>query len=259
MSALAKVRFFSKSLGMCVTCQVILPQRRDEKPLCKVPVLWLLHGAYGNYTDWMRYTSIERYAAPYGLAVVMPSGHNSSYADMAHGLKYYTYIAEELPLVLPRMLNLSTRREDNFIAGLSMGGAGSMMIGLSKPEQYAAIGCLSAGAMNTVSSSPVMDRAKKLAFGPRRKMGTYHDPLGCAQKILDERLPCPRIYHACGRDDHLLACAHETRDYFTSLPGNPFDYHYVEDEGSHTWDYWDAHIQDFLRFLNLPKKSPDFL
>ena len=129
MSALTKMRLFSPALGMCVTLDIVLPVRKDHAPGHKLPVLWLLHGATGCHSDWLRLTSVVRYAAPYGLALVMPSAHNSSYTDMAHGQKFYTYISKELPETLPKMLNLSTRREDNFIAGLSMGGAGSMMIG----------------------------------------------------------------------------------------------------------------------------------
>ena len=254
--ALAKIRFFSKALGMCVTCNAILPQYKDPSKARRVPVLWLLHGAYGNYSDWVRRTNIERYVSPYGLAVIMPSAHNSSYTDMAHGMNFYTYIAEELPAVLPGMLNLSTRREDNFIAGLSMGGAGSMMIGLSRPEQYAAIGCLSAGAVNTLGSLHE-GRNFELTFGKGERKGTYQDPFGNAEKILKNHLPCPRIFHACGDVDFLVKNAHETRDFFTALPGNPFDYTYVEDPGAHSWDFWDAHIRQFIEFLNLPRTTEE--
>ncbi|MBQ9263977.1 MAG: hypothetical protein IJ189_07200 [Clostridia bacterium] len=257
--ALAKIRFFSKALGMCVTCNVILPQYKEPNKARKVPVLWLLHGAYGNYSDWCRRTNIERYAAPYGLAVVMPSGHNSSYTDMAHGMKFYTYIAEELPQVLPKMLNLSTEREDNFIAGLSMGGAGSMMIGLSKPEQYAAIGCLSAGAVNTHSN---MRKGKfgTFAFGDSSDAApAYQQPFANAEKIIKAGLPCPRIFHACGDQDYLLENAHTARDFFTAIPGNPFDYKYVEAPGAHTWDFWDEHIKQFIAYLKLPKTTGEFI
>ena len=95
--ALARTRLFSDALGLCVTVDVILPQRRDNAVNHKLPVLWLLHGAFGNHADWIRRTSIERYVAPYGLAVVMPSAQNSCYCDMAHGGKYYTFISKELP------------------------------------------------------------------------------------------------------------------------------------------------------------------
>ena len=256
--ALAKLHFFSKTLGMCVTCNAILPQYRDPDKARKVPVLWLLHGAYGNHTDWIRRTNIERYVAPYGLAVIMPAAHNSCYTDMAHGMKFYSFIAKELPDLLPTMLNLSTRREDNFIAGLSMGGAGSMMIGLSHPERYAAIGCLSAGMLNEQSTFRA-NRRYEYAFGNGKHLSDYQDPYACADRIVRSSLPCPRIFHACGSEDFLLESAHKTRDFMQSFPGNPFDYQYIEAPGTHTWDFWDAHIQKFIQFLHLPLTNGEFI
>lgn len=252
--ALAKVHLASSALGMCISCNVILPQRKDAAQNHPLPVLWLLHGAYGNYTDWIRKSNIERYAAPYGLAVVMPDAQNSCYTDMAHGRKYYSCIAEELPVALRKYFHFSNKREDNFIAGLSMGGRGSLMIGLSKPEKYAAIGCLSAGAFHQ-GKSPMRD----LAFGRGKLENTYKDPFGSAKKILEKDLPCPRIYHACGTEDFLLSDARNTRDFFDALPGNPFSYEYHEDPGDHTWDFWDEHIKEFIQFLNLPKVNNEYI
>ena len=260
--ALIHVNFFSESLGMCVACDVILPQRATKQIGMaavasgdKHPVLWLLHGASDNHTIWQRRTSIERYAAPLGLAVVMPNAHLSSYADMKHGGKYYTYISKELPAIMRSMFPLSDKREDNFIAGLSMGGAGCMKIGLANPENYAAIGCLSAGAINrNVTNNPERAARMMITYGTTdisTLKGTEEDVMGSAQRILDENLPRPRIFHSEGSEDFTIASAHETRDFFQSLPGNPFDYTYEEHPGAHTWEYWDEHIQDFLKFIDL--------
>ena len=57
--AVAKVRFFSQALGMCVTCDVILPQRKDAATNRKLPVLWLLHGMMGNHSSWLIKTNIS--------------------------------------------------------------------------------------------------------------------------------------------------------------------------------------------------------
>ncbi len=255
--ALARTRLFSDALGMCVTVDVILPQRKDNAKNHKLPVLWLLHGAFGNHADWIRRTSIERYAAPYGLAVVMPSAQNSCYTDMAHGGKYYTFISEELPKKMRTLFNFSDKWEDNFIAGLSMGGAGSFMIGLANPEKYSAIGCLSAGAINYKGSFH-QGRRRELTIGDQPLENSYLDVYGNAQKIVDSGLPCPRIFHCCGDDDFLLPCAHDTKTFFENLPGNPFDYHFLPAPGAHTWAFWDAHIQDFIRFLNLPDVSAEY-
>ncbi len=260
--ALIHIGFFSESLGMCVACDVILPQKASAGQIGmasgtrgeKHPVLWLLHGASDNHTIWQRRTSIERYAAPLGLAVVMPNAHLSSYADMAHGGKYYTYISKELPEKMRSFFPLSEKREDNYIAGLSMGGAGCMKIGLANPDKYAAIGCLSAGASNArpaLSEDPVRRARQERTYGDRVLEGTEEDPLGNAKKIVKAGGPFPRIFHACGESDFLLENAHATRDFFQAIPGNPFDYTYLEAPGAHTWEFWDEHIQDFLKFLDL--------
>lgn len=261
--ALIHVNFFSEALGMCASCDVILPQRATRQIGMaaaargdKHPVLWLLHGASDDQTIWQRRTSIERYTAPLGLAVVMPAVSLSSYADMAHGGKYYTYIAKELPEIMRSMFPLSEKREDNFIAGLSMGGAGCMKIGLANPENYAAIGCFSAGAVNRGGQKLTPEREARMimTYGTTDRdalKGTVEDVFGSVQKILDENLPRPRIFHSIGTDDFILESAHETRDFFQSLHGNPFDYHYEEHPGAHTWEYWDEHIQDFLKFIDL--------
>ena len=259
--ALIHIGFFSDSLGMCVACDVILPQKASgqigmaaETRGEKHPVLWLLHGASDNHTIWQRRTSIERYAAPLGLAVVMPNAHLSSYADMAHGGKYYTYIAKELPAKMRSFFPLSEKREDNFIAGLSMGGGGCMKIGLANPDAYAAIGCLSAGAGNRLPakfSMPGHKERQERIYGDRVLEGTEEDPLGNARRLVEAGGPFPRIFHACGSEDFLLESAHDTRDFFQAFPGNPFDYTYLEAPGAHTWEFWDEHIQDFLRFIGL--------
>ena len=94
--ALVHAGFFSEALGMCASCDVIIPQYSRSLIGMKTAqtdsrkVLWLLHGASDDQTIWQRRTSIERYAAPLGLAVVMPAAHLSSYADMAHGGKFFT-------------------------------------------------------------------------------------------------------------------------------------------------------------------------
>ncbi|MBQ4624480.1 MAG: esterase family protein [Clostridia bacterium] len=266
--ALVKVNYSSKVLGMGVTVDVILPQKATRLIGMETaereggtPVLWLLHGASDDETIWQRRTSIERYAAPLGLAVVMPGVQLSSYSDMAHGGKYYTFVSKELPEVMHNMFGFSTKREDNFIAGLSMGGAGCMKIGLANPEKYAAIGCMSAGITNRAASKKPpkkgsgMQGRMYMTYGDRDLRGTEEDPEFQAKSIIAEGKPIPRIYHTCGSEDFLVERAHYTRDFFLGFEGNPFDYTYEEDPGAHTCEYWDEHIQHFLKFIGLETQS----
>ena len=264
--ALIHVGFFSEVMGMCMSCDVILPQysrsligMQTAETAGPKKVLYLLHGASDDHTIWQRRTSIERYAAPLGLAVVMPAAHLSSYADMAHGQKFYTYISQELPKIMQNFFGFSDKREDNYIAGLSMGGAGCMKIGLANPDKFSVIGCFSAGASNLRKNSnpnPRFAKRQLMVYGDRKLEGTEEDVLGNAKKIVKEKGPFPRIYHACGEDDFLKENAHATRDFFMGIEGNPFEYVYEEDPGAHTWEFWDEHIQHFLKYIGLePEKD----
>jgi len=259
--ALIHTYFGSDALGMCVNCDVIIPVRSSETAVEgeRFKTLWLLHGMSDDNTIWQRRTSIERYAAEYGLAVVMPAACLSRYSDQAHGEHYYTYIARELPETMRRYFPLSDKREDNFIAGLSMGGEGAMKIGLANPENYSVIGCLSAGAKNRLPdykpTKPAAIHLDEIIYGDRVLEGTPEDPCGLVKKLVDDKKPLPRIYHACGSSDSLLDAAHLTRDFFNGFKGNPFDYVFEEDPGAHTWEFWDEHIQRFIRYLKLEKQT----
>ncbi len=260
--ALIHSYFFSEELGMCVSCDVILPQKREnageQGPEERYKTLYLLHGFSDDETIWQRRTSIERYVSNLGLAVVMPCAHVSAYADMAHGGRYYSYIAKELPEIMRSFFPLSARREDNYICGLSMGGAGAMKIGLNNIESYSAIGCLSAGGINLYAKADLTPRRKlrnEMLYGDRDLKGTEEDVFGAAQKALQSGKPLPRIYHSCGTEDYILPSALNTKQFFDSLEGDPFGYVYEADKGVHSWEYWDEHIQHFLRFLELQPQN----
>lgn len=240
---------FSASLATYVGLNLVIPD--GKAPEYGWPNLLLLHGFSDDETVWMRRSSVERYADRKKVAVIMPAVHKSGYTDMSHGGLFYTYVTKELPMVLRDYFNLSARREDRAVAGLSMGGEGALKIGLACPEEYSAIGCFSAGAFNS-TWDPDPDFGEK----PNQFMrhtgkildGLPEDVFENAKRIIKEGRPMPRIYHATGSSDPMIPQAHETRDFFMSLEGNPFGYVYCEDEGAHTWEYWDAHLPVFLDF-----------
>src|SRR6266508_1740601 len=127
--ALLRVDFFSDVLELGTSMTVLLPQRTSSRigvtghaGAAEHPVLYLLHGLSDDDTAWTRYTSIERYVDEVGLAVVMPQVHRSFYADEAYGARFWTFLSTELPAVVGSFFRVSGRREDTFVAGLSMGG-----------------------------------------------------------------------------------------------------------------------------------------
>ena len=101
--ALIQCNFISKSLMRTVPIQVVLPTDKltfpgqpapEEKPL---KTLYLLHGIFGNYTDWVSGTRIQSWAEERNLAVVMPSGDNQFYVDNPRSNALYgAFIGREL-------------------------------------------------------------------------------------------------------------------------------------------------------------------
>jgi len=184
--ALLRCDFFAETLGLSTSMTVSLPQATSaqigmagaagaEDP----PTLYLLHGLSDDDTIWSRRTSVERYVAPLGLAVVMPQVHRSYYTDEVHGNRYWTFLSEELPAVVDRFFRLSRRREDTFVAGLSMGGYGALKWALRDPDRFAAAASLSGGA----ELGAAAHRRRSARPGLRPRTGRWHQrgPAGPAR------------------------------------------------------------------------------
>jgi len=252
--ALLHCGFFSSTLGVQTAMDVILPQGGPtaRPPRRGWPCLWLLHGLSDDQTIWQRRTAIERYVEPLNLAVVMPAAQRSFYTDMAHGYRYWTFIAEELPAVARNLFRLSDRREDNFVAGLSMGGYGAFKLALRHPERFAAAASLS-GALDMarrVRGAGPDDPDIPLVFGAGRDIaGTEEDLFHCAARLARRRGPRPALYQWCGTEDFLYADNARFRDHARAL-GLPLTYE--EGPGSHEWGAWDAGIQHVLAWLPRP-------
>lgn len=255
---LNEVRFFSETLGLMSTMHVLLPQRTmadaGRKRTPKYRTLYLLHGHSDDHTAWQRWTSIERYVEDLNLAVVMPAVHLSFYNDMAHGNKYWQFISEEVPTLVRDMFSLSSRREDNFVAGLSMGGYGAFKLALTYPDHYAAAASLSGAVDISEVVKPVKNDPENKAwqaemrtvFGDLSKVpSSKHDLFTLAKKV--SRGPVkPRLYQCCGTEDFLYADNIRFRDFVRKLP---LDLTYEEGPGEHNWAYWDKMIQNVLAWM----------
>ncbi len=254
--ALMRCDFFSDVLGLSTSMTVILPQGTERQigmtgaqSSDAVPVLYLLHGLSDDDTIWTRRTSIERYVAPLGIAVVMPQVHQSFYADEVHGMPFWTFLTEELPTVVNQFFRVSAQPEDTFVAGLSMGGYGAFKWALSQPSRFGAAASLS-GALGLSDFHGQRDlpfrRQLENAFGDGPISGTHHDVMHLLGEV--EAADLPPLYVACGTEDFLFA----ESDAFiaaASARGIPLTTHIGR--GDHDWSYWDDRIQDVLAWLPL--------
>ena len=254
---LNEVNFFSETLGLLSSLYVLLPKRTlaemQNKPRKKLRTLYLLHGHSDDHTAWQRFTSIERYAENLNLAVVMPAVHLSFYNDMAHGGKYWQFISEEVPALVRDMFSLSSKRDDNFVAGLSMGGYGAFKMALTHPERFAAGASLS-GALDIRAvvdphgerNDKVWQEEMRTVFGDLDKVpGSKHDLFTLARKVARGPIK-PRLYQCCGTEDELHPDNVRFREAVRKLP---LDLTYEESPGEHNWAYWDKMIQNVLAWM----------
>lgn len=216
----------------------------------KFKTLYLFHGAFADSSSWSLYSRVEEYAERHGLAVVMPNVGNSFYADLVHGPSYWTFVSEELPRFVRSIFPLSDRREDNFVAGLSMGGYGALKLALNKPEKFAAAISFS-GALDIVTAMrnpihPVFDVDEY--FGGFDKLkGSNSDLFAQLQNLKQQGASIPKLYVACGLEDTL----HEMNTRFRDLAhANSIPLTYEEDPGGHTWDFWDQYICRAFNWLD---------
>lgn len=264
--AFIECHFTSISLKVQTTIFVVIPtvtysevaagQKDMYDPGTKFQTLYLLHGISQDHSCWLRYSNIERYAAEKRLAVVMPAVERSFYADMAHGNQYWTYVSEELPRMARALFPLSEKREDNFVAGLSMGGYGAFKTALRNPEKFAAAASLS-GALDVagLAESPVsIDKSELVnAFGDLAKVrGSENDLFYLAAKCKKENADMPKLFQCCGTEDILYQDNIRFRDHLKRLG---LELTYGEGPGIHDWNYWDEQIKRVLEWLPL-KRQP---
>jgi len=261
-------KMFSKALFSSVSVNVILPTPESgdyffgtktfyPEPGQKYQTLYLLHGFTADFSDWQRFSRIEGYAQEHKLAVVMPSANNSSYCDLPAGGDYFAYYTKELPEAMQALFPLSAKRENNFIAGLSMGGYGSIKAALRCPERYIAAASLSGGFSSRApgtedkNGSPV-DTAKwrKGCYGENYE---FYDPgkedcFVMLRNAAENKADIPRLYVCCGTEDFIYPANRDFRDFALALG---VDLTYEEGPGVHNWDFWDPYIRKVLGWLPL--------
>lgn len=283
--------FFSLCLGVPTQITVLLPdlpQREnpadgDAKEFYlsgeKYKVLWLLHGACCDHTSWTRYTNIERYVEKKNMIVVMPSVLNSDYSNymtFADGFRVWDYITEELMPLIYGWLPASDVPADNYIAGLSMGGNGALMIALGHPELFGGAAILSSTAREVEYLRPYASltsaQFREMAADPARfpgpngtgmrlkeinqvaKYPTVGDFLNSCENAWDrfgdvvKAGKLPKMYVTCGTEDkNVYPRFLRFKKYAKELNA---DVKFVPVEGfKHEWAFWDLAIRDALEFL----------
>ncbi len=250
------IPFVSKLVGNPLPYNVLLPLNYNDKIAKKkrYPVLYLLHGLTGHYTNWFERTRLADYAAAEQIIIVTPEGNDGWYTDSATipNDKYESYIIQELIPDVEKRFRVNSDRSARAIAGLSMGGYGALKFGVKYPQQFVFVASMS-GALDAASWTEA--ELKGLAFIFRSLQSVYGDPNSKTRNANDlkklygnvtsaQMTSLPFVYLDCGTEDVLLST---NRSFAEVLRGKKIPYEYRELPGTHNWKYWDTQVHEVLR------------
>ncbi len=269
--ALVQMNFESEYLNSNHEISIILPDKPREKTPGefygsgkKYPVVWLLHGTFGDHSDWIRKSNVELYACERDIIVVSVSALNSDYMnwkDFSIGYNMWDYLTEELMPLIYGWFPASDKREDNFIAGLSMGGSGTIQYAVGHPDKFAAAAILSSAPVDVKS---LYNEAGEFTGNARLKgridsCGGLENYLKSPFNVWDKlpafnQLPVhPRLYFTVGTNDFLYDNYVKFKAYAKEIG---LDARFEEYEGfTHEWRFWDMTIEKAFDFFGLPRKG----
>lgn len=232
-----------KSLG----ATVVLPdQYARGKAADRFPVVYLLHGSGGDYTDWTSNSKIGKLADRYHVILVMPDGgHESWYIDspVDPRSRYETYVGTEVVGYVDAHFRTIATREARAITGLSMGGFGALHIALDRPDEFGAAGSIS-GAVDPrgCEDEPGIDQV----FGDPARHADFWKNEAIVANARSFSSAHIALTIDCGVNDSLVQSNRTLHERLVEL-GVPHDY--AERPGGHTWKYWSNAVQYQVLFF----------
>ena len=247
------IEVMSQAMGRIIKNVVVLPSVYYGKHLSneRYPVLYLLHGATGCYSDWSRKTDLHRLADKYNVIIVCPDGQDSWYFDspIDPKMQFETYVSKELVEYIDSHYRTHANRYMRAITGLSMGGHGALFLACRHPDVFWSCGSMS-GNMDITQypdSWHIKDRLGNLADNEQR----WRDHAVCS--LVDQVKNCPlkpaqNLIIDDGLNDIFIKnniALHE------QLVENGINHDFTVRPGRHSWDYWvnslDYHMMFFQK------------
>ncbi|RZA01299.1 MAG: esterase family protein [Sphingobacteriaceae bacterium] len=218
------------------------------------PVVYLLHGATGNYTDWVKKaTGVPNYADKHNLIIVgVDGGFTSWYWDspVDPTFKYETYVSKELIDYIDKNYKTIKNRTGRAITGLSMGGHGGLYLGIRHQDLYGVAGSMSGG----VDIRPFpnnWDMAKRL--GSLKDNAETWDKYTVTNQLDLLKPNSLAIIFDCGTDDFFYKVNVELHD---KLLERKIPHDFIVRPGAHNWTYWTNSVAyQMLYFSNYFKKN----
>jgi len=247
----------SASMGKTYKIAVVLPNsyQKDKR---SYPVVYLLHGAYGTFSDWLKKTpnpnTVKDLADQYHVIFVLPEGEKFSFyldSPINKESQFETFVTSEVVSKVDQSYRTVANKKGRVITGLSMGGHGALYLSGRHPELYAAAGSMSGAVdMGGMPDRDGIDNANKLmtpVFGAQgASKETYQSfaVMNMIWKLKTNQLP---LIIDCGVSDFLIE---SNRELHRRLVYYQVAHEYTERPGAHTWDYWENSLPYHVLFFN---------
>ena len=239
---------YSKSMNKNIKNVVITPENYGERQ--NLPVVYLLHGAGGDYRSWINQVpEIKTYADQYNIIIVSTDGGRTSWywdSPIDESMKYETYVSKELIEIVDKKYKTIAAPEGRAITGLSMGGHGGFYLAFKHQDVWGAAGSQSGG----VDFRPFPNN-----WDMAKRLGEYSDYPENWEKntvinmlhLLDGAQTKLKLVFECGTSDFFYDGNKRLHQKMLQM-NIPHDY--TERPGGHTWDYWRNSIKYQLLFFD---------
>ncbi|MBE6890766.1 MAG: alpha/beta fold hydrolase [Ruminococcaceae bacterium] len=236
--AILDMEFRSDVLSLDTQVKIIMPHKGNSPS----KVIYLLHGLCGNRNCWLRETDIFNLAE--NFTVIMPEVGRSFYTDTMNDQKYFTFIAEEIPAVMKKTLNISDKREDTFAMGYSMGGYGAVKLALRHPEKIRAAVSLSGVLGLGAGGKPPKSNEWAWVFGTE-KLRPEDDVMELIDGLKNKEEK-PDIFFCCGKEDFLYRGNIFFKEH---LEKNGYPFTFEDFPGEHPQGYTNERIKRGIEFI----------
>lgn len=224
------------------------------------PVLYLLHGAGDNHTGWVQFGEVlnitdkaiaEGKATP--MIIVMPdanTGQRGYFNSLNGDWAYEDFFFDELMPFVEKNYRIKGERRFRAISGLSMGGGGTFMYAMHRPDLFSSAAPLSAyiGPLSLEQfKQQSANQIKGLDAGVVDEYFNRHNALSLVNSAESEKFKNIRWFIDCGDDDFLFE---GNSLLHIAMRKKEIPHEYRVRQGGHTWTYWRESLPVVLQFVS---------